>query len=154
MNIYGNIAAKAISMRSHCDETLQRENWNRTEVPLTQNDTFKDFCVSNKKHFLIYFKYILPCTIEQKLIKWHLWPYRKSCILTKLYLELYLFWIRKSIPDCWSTFNIWSTIPLFKILGDISMKEKIEMAETLEAGKLEIWNAPTLGYHISSFIWS
>ena len=23
---------------SHCGEALQRENWNRTEVPFTQND--------------------------------------------------------------------------------------------------------------------
>ena len=39
---------------SHCDETLQRENWNTTEVPLTQNDTFKDFYVRNKMINLIY----------------------------------------------------------------------------------------------------
>ena len=43
---------------SHRDETLQRENWNRTEVPLTQNDTFKDFYVRIKKHFRIYLKFV------------------------------------------------------------------------------------------------
>ena len=96
---------------SHRDETLQRENWNRTEVPLTQNDTFKDFYVRNKMINLIY----KSCVNNIFMHDWAIID--QPTFLTQLNMICASWtaftWIgRKFLPDCQrSTFQILSIIP-------------------------------------------
>ena len=113
---------------------------------LTQNDTSKEIYVRKKKYFLIYFSIHVSCVNNitmrdlAKINRHRVFdPIEKgrkkvASYLGHIWKQIYL----KFVPDCWSSFNIWSIIPLCNILGDLSMKEKIETARTLEAGILDI----------------
>ena len=81
---------------SHCDETLQHENWNRAGVLLTQNDTSKDFYVREKQTLPDLFQGTIYGVSSHFVTYWVIYQWKKRLKRRELWKQEY--WIFEKSP--------------------------------------------------------